>query len=69
MGEDKTCRNKIAYPSEESAGRAALSHNQWKKKQHDVEPYPCGSCGSWHVGRVWRSESMQETVDKSNDLC
>ncbi len=51
-GEAKTCGRKARYLSEEIALAAASSHNLWKERRHDVEPYPCAFCGQWHIGGI-----------------
>jgi hypothetical protein len=70
-GQERTCGKKQAYATEELAGAAAAAHNRWTERRHDVEPYPCAFCGSWHVGRiipVELLEAMAKTSEPSETI-
>ena len=62
---EKACGKKHKYADEDAAQKAAVSHNNWEGKKHDVEPYLCSFCGSWHIGGVWgwRSLPKEEETD------
>lgn len=64
-GEERTCGKKQAYASEELAGAAAAAHNRWSERQHDVEPYPCAFCGSWHIGGIMPVELLESMAKAS----
>lgn len=49
-GIEKTCGKKVAYPSEESASRAAASMNAKPTTKRTLEEYPCAFCSNWHIG-------------------
>lgn len=59
-GLEKTCGKKNKYSSFNSAVKAADSHNKWKDRRHDVEPYPCAFCQLWHVGNIMPIEILSE---------
>lgn len=59
-GEEKTCGKKTRYATEETATKAAQSHNKWEKRRHDVEPYPCAFCQQWHVGGIMPREVLEK---------
>ena len=64
-GQNSTCGRKQAYETEEDAARAAVHHNQWKGRHHDVEPYPCAFCEKWHLGRVMPIEVLRKFVGET----
>lgn len=41
--------SKVKYPTRADAARAAAE--MYERTGHHVEPYMCGFCGSWHVGK------------------
>jgi len=49
-GRDATCGVNHAYPSEESAQRAA---------NDGLEPYPCAFCAKWHRGRKMSLDELR----------
>ena len=59
-GEAKTCGKKARYVSEELALASAASHNRWKERRHDVEPYPCAFCEQWHIGGIMPIEVLEQ---------
>jgi hypothetical protein len=61
-GKQKTCGKKHAYADEETATRGAAAHNRWEKRSHDVEPYPCAFCSSWHVGGIITEKQLRQIV-------
>ena len=50
-GRERTCGTKVAYPTEDSAARAADSMNTKPKTRKPLEAYPCAFCAQWHIGR------------------
>jgi len=62
-GREATCgpavKPKVKHINEDVATRAAASLNRQTAKTHDVEPYPCFWCGSWHVGRAMTLEEVE----------
>ncbi len=58
-GQDKTCGKKNKYEDEQAANKAASSHNKWKNRRHDVEPYPCCFCHQWHIGNIMPIELLR----------
>lgn len=42
------CRNKVCYPNEDAAGKAAVAIGRRYRKR--VRAYRCTVCGHWHVG-------------------
>jgi hypothetical protein len=62
-GEDKTCGKKTKFETEEAASKAALAHNRWEKRKHDVEPYPCAFCHKWHVGGIMSLDVLRKIVN------
>lgn len=66
-GEAKTCGKKARYLSEDQALTAAASHNRWKERRHDVEPYPCAFCEQWHIGGIMPLAVLEEMA-KSHTL-
>ena len=64
-GVEKTCGSKRSFSTEENAEKAALHHNQWKGRKHDVEPYPCYFCKQWHIGGIMPLEVLQKFVQST----
>jgi hypothetical protein len=64
-GQEKTCGKKIKYPTEEAAAKAAGSHNKWKERRNDVEPYPCFFCNQWHVGKIMPLEVLKSIINEN----
>jgi hypothetical protein len=58
-GREKTCGKKNAFVTEEAAQKAANTHNRWKERRHDVEPYPCAFCHEWHIGNIMPIELLE----------
>ena len=58
-GREKTCGKKNSFETEEKAQKAADSHNRWKERRHDVEPYPCFFCQKWHIGNIMPLELLE----------
>lgn len=58
-GKDRTCGQKVAFPTEESATRAAERVNRRPVQHHKVEPYPCAFCQKWHTGRVMSEDELK----------
>lgn len=61
-GREHTCGNKQAYEGEADAGRAAVAHNRWTERKHDVEPYPCAFCERWHIGRIMTVDELEAII-------
>ena len=61
-GEEKTHKGKRSFSDEESALKASVSHNNWDKRYHDVEPYPCFYCEGWHIGRIMPEEELKKII-------
>ena len=59
-GIEKTCGNKNKFENIEDAQRAANAHNHWEKRNHDVEPYPCFFCETWHIGRIMSLDELEK---------
>ena len=64
-GLDKTCGKKIAYPTEDSARRAADEMNAKPTTVKMLEAYPCAFCDKWHVGRMMSPEELRSYVKQS----
>lgn len=62
-GEERTCGTKIQHETLENAERAADAHNKWRKKRHDVQPYPCHFCKQWHIGGVMTVEDLERIIE------
>lgn len=45
------CGQKVAYPTEASAVRAADVMNGKPRTRKFLEAYPCAYCSQWHIGR------------------
>lgn len=70
VGQEKTCGKKVKYADEAAGLKAAASHNKWKDRRHDVEPYPCAFCSQWHVGQIMPEELLQQIIgDECNCGC
>lgn len=61
-GQERTCGKKIAYPSEESALRAADQMNAKASTRKPLEGYPCAFCEKWHLGRKMSLEELRSYV-------
>lgn len=61
-GEEAACGRKVKHADEAVAAKAADNLNRSNKARHEVEPYPCGWCGSWHIGRVMPREELEASV-------
>jgi hypothetical protein len=61
-GQERTCGTKRPFEDEIAAQKAALAHNAWASRKHDVEPYPCAFCGKWHIGRVMSAVELQAII-------
>jgi hypothetical protein len=61
-GRERTCGVKRPFDDEAAAQKAALAHNAWVRRKHDVEPYPCPFCGKWHIGRVMSPTELQAII-------
>lgn len=59
VGRERTCGQKVAYGSEETASKAAASMNRKPKTRNVLEPYPCAFCGKWHIGRAMSREELE----------
>jgi hypothetical protein len=58
-GREKTCGTKRKFATEEIANKAAEKHNEWIKRNHDVEAYPCCFCNGWHIGKIIPGDILQ----------
>jgi hypothetical protein len=59
-GQERTCGKKVAYPTEESALRAAEAMNRKPTTRKKLEGYPCAFCQKWHIGREMSLEELRE---------
>jgi len=50
-GEDRSCRDKVRYGSEETARESADAMNLKGDRKYLLEHYPCPFCDGWHLGR------------------
>jgi hypothetical protein len=62
-GRESTCGKKVAYPSEESASRAAAEVNKKSSTRKELEHYPCAFCRLWHIGRKMSLEELRSYID------
>ena len=58
-GRERTCGAKVAYPTEESAERAALEMNAKPTTRKPLEGYPCAFCEKWHTGRKMSLDELR----------
>ncbi len=58
-GKDRTCGEKVAYPSEESGQRAAEAMNAKESTRKPLEAYPCAFCAGWHLGRKMSLDELR----------
>ncbi len=61
-GEQAACGKKVKHADEAAAANAADSLNRSGKARHEVEPYPCRWCSTWHIGRVMPTEELEASV-------
>lgn len=64
-GVERTCGKKNSFLTEEAAQKAANAHNRWDKRKHDVEPYPCFFCKTWHIGNIMPIERLRSICNTS----
>lgn len=57
-GQNRSCESKQRYGTYETAMIGAFRLNSSKNARHQVEPYPCPFCGSWHIGGIMTEEDM-----------
>ena len=51
-----------AEKDRKAAEKAAAAHNQWDKRKHDVQAYPCFFCDHWHVGGIMTIEELKAVI-------
>ena len=61
-GESQTCGTKVQHNGIYQAEKAAAAHNQWDKRKHDVQAYPCFFCDHWHVGGIMTIEELKAVI-------
>ena len=68
-GIEKTCGKKNKFVTLEAASKAAESHNRWKDRRHDVEPYPCAFCLQWHIGNIMPVTLLEQIAAEHSQKC
>ena len=63
--EERTCGQKIRYPAEDSAVRAADAMNAKPTTKKPLEAYPCPFCEQWHIGRAMSVDELRSYVASS----
>lgn len=65
-GREATCgpaaKPKIKYHSEETALKSAVVMTE--KLGREMEGYPCGFCGDWHIGRALSTEERVKFAEE-----
>ena len=66
LGEEKACKRKKRYDNAVDARYAAMSHNKWPGRRHNVTYFRCVFCNGYHVGGEIPISHMV-AVDRKNN--